>query len=641
MPTIWAIIAFVSLLNASFGAALVPSIDFGGFCFFSSRPPALYGNLVIFLPRTGLFIAVIVLYVKLALFFRRQSGRAKKTESGLAMTCSLAAPAMPGQPILFPLAEHVFSGAMSDRQGARDPHQHSGSHALGASRTSDIPGHRIYEVASLRDQLAEYRMSEGDSSEDGKESGEKRKASKDSQSTLVDGPGLHLRRPEFVRSISSKPDMSSVKEEGMHSSPRLSGAPASPSLIMQDSDAILSGDAGFGHQLVLLEASVTSSPRISLSARTFPSPSPALSSREGTLEADTPYTRLESSSPGLAPSHHEGMSHPTYRFPAVRSTSATDTTISQIVTPFSTDSSSPLFRSGSVRTPVEGDDSPIQIGPSVSYTFPQTVPALSGSTLEGLPPIDGPSRTALNTPMEDGTASKHCRQQSGELSLERSKTGGRASSHMSGSADDADGIGFWEALANVEPHIEGAPGVGEPYVDRGRRMSASEENRRVAYLMMLYPLAVSATIFSSNGLGKKLIERVCFPVCGHRCGLTGAHALCHGHGPASKSDVGHDESRLRPQHRLHRRHHLHYRRMAVPSGLAHGTVKASSFCLVVMLRLPPHLSIYGSAVSQARSDFSPIPGGPCSAASPACFLSLSAWVPYVHRHVVLYQQPGL
>jgi hypothetical protein len=37
--------------------------------------------------------------------------------------------------------------------------------------------------------------------------------------------------------------------------------------------------------------------------------------------------------------------------------------------------------------------------------------------------------------------------------------------------------------------------------------------------------------------------------------------------------------------------------MAVPSGLAHGTVKASSFCLVVMLRLPPHLSIYGSALT--------------------------------------------
>ena len=492
MPTIWAIIAFVSLLNASFGAALVPSIDFGGFCFFSSRPPALYGNLVIFLPRTGLFIAVIVLYVKLALFFRRQSGRAKKTESGLAMTCSLAAPAVPGQPILFPLAEHASSGMVQDRQGAQSPHERGGSFALVAGRRSDIPGHRIYEVASLRDQLAEYRISEGDLSEDGKESGEKRKASKDSQSTLVDDLGLHLRRPVFVRRISSKPDMSSVKEEGSLSSPRLSDAPASPSLVMQDSDAILSGDAGFGHQLVLLEASVTSSPRISLSARTFPSPSPALSSREATLETDTPLTGLESSSSGLAPPH-EGMSRSAYRFPALRSNSATDTTISQTVTPFSTDSSSPLFRSESVHSPTFVDDSPVQVGPSVSYTFPQTVPPLSGSTLEGLPPLDGPSRTALNTPMEDGSISKPYRQQSGELGLERSKTGGHASSHWTGSADDADGIGFWEALANVEPHVEGAPGVGEPYVDRGRRMSASEENRRVAYLMMLYPLAVSAS----------------------------------------------------------------------------------------------------------------------------------------------------
>lgn len=63
-----------------------------------------------------------------------------------------------------------------------------------------------------------------------------------------------------------------------------------------------------------------------------------------------------------------------------------------------------------------------------------------------------------------------------------------------GSKTDAPIMGLWEALASVDPVDSDDAGIAETYTERGRRLSPSEENRRVSYLMLLYPLAVSALL---------------------------------------------------------------------------------------------------------------------------------------------------
>merc|ERR1712093_174338 len=73
-PSIWGLIWLVSFINATIGIALFPVADIGGSCFFS-RPGQilLYSNLVLFIPRTFAFVVVILIYVRMFFFFRRDS----------------------------------------------------------------------------------------------------------------------------------------------------------------------------------------------------------------------------------------------------------------------------------------------------------------------------------------------------------------------------------------------------------------------------------------------------------------------------------------------------------------------------------------------------------------------------------------
>lgn len=64
-------------------------------------------------------------------------------------------------------------------------------------------------------------------------------------------------------------------------------------------------------------------------------------------------------------------------------------------------------------------------------------------------------------------------------------------SQSEGAEKDSPVIGLWEALASVDPVDSDDAGLAKACVEKGRRLSASEENRRVSYLMLLYPLAVS------------------------------------------------------------------------------------------------------------------------------------------------------
>ena len=72
-------------------------------------------------------------------------------------------------------------------------------------------------------------------------------------------------------------------------------------------------------------------------------------------------------------------------------------------------------------------------------------------------------------------------------SVQRSTTKGSGPSTTEGRAD----IGLWEALAATEP-VEPVDRNVKAYLATGRRMSASEENRRASYLMIAYPMAVSS-----------------------------------------------------------------------------------------------------------------------------------------------------
>lgn len=60
----------VGITLAIIGETVYTYADYGGFCFVASHS-SYYGNMVLFLPRSIVFLVVIILYVKLFFFFRR------------------------------------------------------------------------------------------------------------------------------------------------------------------------------------------------------------------------------------------------------------------------------------------------------------------------------------------------------------------------------------------------------------------------------------------------------------------------------------------------------------------------------------------------------------------------------------------
>ena len=64
-----------------FGVLFEDTIDIGGVCFFPSSRGKLYGNLVVFIPRTVTFTAIVSIYIKLYLFLRRQGKQSIEADS--------------------------------------------------------------------------------------------------------------------------------------------------------------------------------------------------------------------------------------------------------------------------------------------------------------------------------------------------------------------------------------------------------------------------------------------------------------------------------------------------------------------------------------------------------------------------------
>lgn len=226
MPAIWCGIWLVSFINAAIGAAIVPSIDAGGFCFFSSVPPSLYGNLIIFIPRSAVFLVIIILYVRLYLFFRRQSKRAKHTESYT-----------PSDDISAPWPTPITLDQLSPLSVKFDKMEGSPSPA----RRSSVTYAPVYRVDSLGAKLSQYQIKPDFD----------RKGSKDSDATLVFDSVSSARAKLALRRSLSRPEMviNETPEEGIS--------------VMQDSEAILNNDRGFETQLRAFDEGVaTKAPRL-------------------------------------------------------------------------------------------------------------------------------------------------------------------------------------------------------------------------------------------------------------------------------------------------------------------------------------------------------------------------------------------
>ena len=64
-----------------FGVLFEDTKDIGGVCFFPSSRGKLYGSLVVFIPRTVAFTAIVSIYIKLYLFLRRQGKQSIEADS--------------------------------------------------------------------------------------------------------------------------------------------------------------------------------------------------------------------------------------------------------------------------------------------------------------------------------------------------------------------------------------------------------------------------------------------------------------------------------------------------------------------------------------------------------------------------------
>lgn len=239
MPAVWGGIWLISFINSAIGTALVDSIDAGGFCFFPSVPPNLYGNLIIFIPRSVVFLVIIGLYVRLYLFFRRQSKRAKHTESYT-----------PSDDVSAPWSTPITLDQLSPSSSGFGFGKGDNS-TLTTTRRSSVTYAPVYRVDNLGTKLSQYQF---------KPSGD-RKGSKDSQATLVLEPVTSPRARLAVRRSLSRPEMAipETPEEGI--------------TLIQDSEAILNDAVGFEKQLKALDKSVPAmSPRTAHAGFNSPRP---------------------------------------------------------------------------------------------------------------------------------------------------------------------------------------------------------------------------------------------------------------------------------------------------------------------------------------------------------------------------------
>ncbi|KAK9894173.1 hypothetical protein P389DRAFT_191156 [Cystobasidium minutum MCA 4210] len=402
---IWTSIWLICTVNAAIGTALNTSVDGGGFCFFPSVSPYLYGNLVLFIPRAGTFVLIIFIYARLYIFFRNQASSHHKQESGIqesSFHVPLPTPASEVYHVHFP------EGTPDDSSSDRRESEGSSDHQLSGLTTTTSVVRDEQTAAVLQSKLVHYkfirRMSRRDSQE--------------SSATVVSGPRQSwlgkgtIRRHQSVSEETDALPTSSVQEatEGGSESAEVSSA------ILQDSAEILSSPQGFEEQLVMLGQQHHQPFRIEMPGSKTPTPLQTPAGEEASLLSGS----------------------------------------TRVVTPAT-----------------EKDETSIS---SRSNSIPK------GSPLRGIVPMGdamSPGADSLLTLASPMAAPI------------RTEFPGLTVQEGNEEAQDANSpvMGLWEALASVDPVDSDDNALAEARSEKGRRLSASEENRRVSYLMLLYPLA--------------------------------------------------------------------------------------------------------------------------------------------------------
>ena len=418
MPSIWAAIWVVSFFNAALGVSLVTTHDAGGFCFFPNTPPHLYGNLVIFIPRTLCFIITIGLYCRLFFFFRRKSFNNTNSHfpsnfaSGQAPSLVFLTSTGAEYSIdsTKPLPDHVGDevGSLSELQ-------------IPVTRDSNRSSH------SFQTKLAQYQSKWS------------RKSSKDSQATLVDTNSRWkmIQLPKL--SPHRLPPEVSIQESAEENAPASAEARQSP---LQGSRVISEDKNGFNRELSSLPVSPKSSPPL--------------------IAAEHSASYISENIPDLLASQEVGDAAPmsetsSYRFPQIPSSPAI-----------------------SLHQQVQAPINPINLA-AIGFahrTVLKSEISKSSSNVNGTV-----SQTRFSREQQ---AAEQLRSQSPCLESQLDEGSPLIE-------DNENSItGFWDALANIPPDQLKAPISAD--VPMPRRLSAAEEKRRVSYLMMLYPIAVSVHI---------------------------------------------------------------------------------------------------------------------------------------------------
>jgi hypothetical protein len=345
--------------------------------------PWLYGNLVLFVPRAATFIIIILIYVRLSIFFRQQASSHREQESGVhtsSFSIPLSTPTMETDMEMFPSSGDTMAVAVSKQ----------------TSRTSERQ-----TAAALQLRFAQYKISPSVS----------RKSSGDTEST---GESNKRKSAPPVRIQTDRPgdvlplaDVSGLldTETGAEGFPQ----PERAWSTLQDSSAILDSEDGFRAQLNIHDQCQEKDTSVRVPPAAYATKS------------------FTSSTPCLLAS------------PTLMSEKTSAETISSADQPNRKDSQA----NTSITSPRQ--DSTLTLTSNLVNPFDRLTP--------------GSDHTAIATPPDKS----------------------RSDSIM----------GLWEALGSVDPADSDDQGLADACAEKGRRLSASEENRRVSYLMLLYPLAVS------------------------------------------------------------------------------------------------------------------------------------------------------
>ena len=427
MPSIWAAIWIASFVNAAIGISLVPAYDAGGFCFFPSTPPHFYGNLVIFIPRTLCFITVIAIYLRLFLFFRR------KSSSQAIATQSSPFPSISMNGHLSTPVSFVDL-AIRDRPDANktdqiDPNSYFDSHQM-EERPLPYSRHSMASLASSHTKLALYQTKW------------LRKGSKDSQMTLVNP--THLR---FVNKPTLSPNRAAPENPIQESAEESASVQAAGSPVFsKNSKAISEGSDGLSRQISQINA---------LGALPV--------SREPTMPISSSSSSLHPRSSQESICNITQHDTATYRFPP-HTTPSEPSPLTDTIPPLS-------------RIVVLPPPPPIRIKPPRAY---------SG--------ISSRSDYTVSNEIQNRSADTVEQQSPKPSHLSNGKEEVPEADEAETQADEGEDLimGVWEALVDIpRDHSEGRVHDNCDNIPVPRRMSAAEESRRVSYLMMLYPIAVS------------------------------------------------------------------------------------------------------------------------------------------------------